>query len=82
MPLRSYEAGEAARMLGVDLFYLAAALRNASASRFKAEAERVTSYERPNFGQARALLRAAEACEAAYDEECAVRLGVGEETQQ
>lgn len=74
MTPNSFQASEAANLLGIDLFYLAAALRSGASHRFKVEADRVRSYERPNFGQARALLRAAEACEASYDEESAARV--------
>ena len=73
MTPNAYNAEEAATALGVDLFYLAHALRNEASSRFEAEAARVRGYDRPNFGQARALLRAAEACETAYDQECDAR---------
>lgn len=65
----SFQVSEAAALLGVDVFYLGHALRDEAASMFRIESDRVRGFERPNFGVARALLRAAEACEKAWDEE-------------
>jgi hypothetical protein len=62
-------AEEAATALGLDVFDLARALRCFAVD----ELERVTATvwrgdERPNLGRFQRLLRAAEACEAAWDE--------------
>jgi hypothetical protein len=59
--------------LGLDVFDLASALRSFAVD----ELERVTATvrrgdERPNLGRFRRLLRAAEVCEAAWDEMLAV----------
>jgi hypothetical protein len=62
-------AEEAASAIGIDVFDLAVALRHFAV----AELETLTSVvrrgdERPNLGRFQRLLRAAEACEAAWDE--------------
>lgn len=62
-------AEHAAEVLGLDVFDLAVALRQFAVD----EMERQTAVvrrgdERPNLGRFQRLLRAAEACEAAWDE--------------
>lgn len=62
-------AEQAAEVLGLDVFDLAVALRQFAVG----ELERQTALvrrgdERPNLGRFQRLLRAAEACEAAWDE--------------
>jgi hypothetical protein len=65
-------AEQAADALGLDVFDLARSLRQFAVD----ELERITRTvrlgdERPNFGRFQRLLRAAEACEAAWDENLA-----------
>jgi len=74
-------AEEAATALGLDVFDLARALRGFAVD----ELERVTStvrqgIERPNLGRFQRLLRAAEACEAAWDETLAATEDDGDDT--
>ncbi len=62
-------AEEAARLLGLEVFDLAVCLRRFAVD----ELESVTTTvrrgdERPNLGRFQRLLRAAETCEAAWDE--------------
>lgn len=62
-------AEQAAEVLGLDVFDLAVALRRFATE----ELERQTALvrrgeERPNLGRFQRLLRATEACEAAWDE--------------
>jgi len=66
---RLNEVAQAAELLGVSLFDLGHALRNQAHSRFMAESDKVRQCEDPNFGDARAMLWAAEACEAADAED-------------
>jgi hypothetical protein len=78
----SFEAGSAADMLGVPVFYLGSALRDMAAQQFRIEADQVRGFERPNFGLARRLLHAAEACEKAWDQEEAASAEDGPEAEE
>lgn len=62
-------AEEAATALGLDVFDLAVALRRFATEEMESLTRIVRiGDERPNFGRFQRLLRAAEACEAAWDE--------------
>lgn len=62
------EAEQAAGLLGVGVLELARALCTAAEASFGREIRRVSDFETPEFGKARALLRAAQACDAAWNE--------------
>jgi hypothetical protein len=69
-------AEDAATALGLDVFDLAVCLRRFATD----ELETITAVvrrgdERPNFGRFQRLLRAAEACEAAWDETLKATIG-------
>lgn len=62
-------AEEAATVLGLDVFDLAVSLRRFATDELESLTAKVRrGDERPNFGRFQRLLRAAEACEAAWDE--------------
>jgi hypothetical protein len=62
-------ADEAARILGLDVFDLAVCLRRFATDELESLTRVVrTGDERPNFGRFQRLLRATEACEAAWDD--------------
>lgn len=62
------DAERAAELLGLGVFNLAWALRDAAEVSFTRETGRVRDFETPDFGKARAFLRAAQACDAAWRE--------------
>lgn len=62
-------AEEAATALGLDVFDLAVALRRFATDELETITAKVRrGDERPNFGRFQRLLRAAETCEACWDE--------------
>jgi hypothetical protein len=68
MKPRMMQADQAADLLGIHVFQLARALRNEAASAAERQAGVISrGDERPNFGDTRRLLWAAEACEEAWD---------------
>lgn len=67
-----YEVGQAAELLGTDLFYLARALVTEAETQFLHATQCVREFESPNFGPARALLRAAQVADEAWREEVAI----------
>lgn len=69
-----YEVGQAADLLGLDVFDLGVALRQFAETCFQAEISRVRSYEQPNFARGRRLLGAAIACDQAWADERAARM--------
>lgn len=75
---RMLHAEEAATLLGLDVFDLAVCLRRFAVD----ELETLTAVvrrgdERPNLGRFQRLLRAAESCEAAWDESLEAALPSG-----
>jgi hypothetical protein len=62
------EAEQASELLGVDVFDLAWAMRDAAEIIFTRETGKVRDFETPNFGRARSFLRAAQACDDAWRE--------------
>ncbi len=71
------QAGQAADLLGMDVFDLALALRCFAEDRFRADLSVVRDYQQPNFGRARRAMAAAIACDQAWAEESAARADVG-----
>jgi hypothetical protein len=69
-------AEEAAKALGLDVYDLAVALRQFAVAELESVAAIVRrGDERPNLGRFERLLRATEACEAAWDETIAAGEG-------
>jgi hypothetical protein len=62
------QAERAAELLGLDVFHLAWALRDAAEISFTREVGKVRDFETPDFGKARAFLRAAQSCDRAWSE--------------